>query len=51
MTKNTDKITSKDHILEAALQVFVKKGYSATRMEDIVLSSGYSKGYLSSLFK
>ena len=44
MTKNTDKITSKDHILEAALQVFVKKGYSATRMEDIVSSSGYSKG-------
>ena len=41
---NSEKITSKAQILEAALQVFVKKGYAATRMEDIVDSSGYSKG-------
>ena len=36
----------KSRIMEAALQVFVKKGYSDTRMDDIVKTSGMSKGAL-----
>mgnify|MGYP006126977515 CR=1 FL=1 len=35
---------SKKQILDAALEVFVKKGYSETRMDDIVVHSGLSKG-------
>ena len=41
---NTVKDKSKNQILEAALHVFVKKGYAETRMDDIVDSSGLSKG-------
>ena len=41
---NTVKDKSKNKILEAALHVFVKKGYAETRMDDIVESSGLSKG-------
>ena len=40
--KSTDN--SKEQILEAAMKVFVKKGYSQTRMEDIAEVSGLSKG-------
>jgi len=40
--KSTDN--SKEQILEAAMKVFVKKGYSQTRMEDIAEISGLSKG-------
>jgi len=41
-----DKIKNdkKNQILDAALQIFVKKGYSETRMDDIVQESGMSKG-------
>ena len=38
------KIHKKNQILDAALQIFVKKGYSETRMDDIVKASGMSKG-------
>tara|TARA_B110000116_G_scaffold272009_1_gene294735 strand:- start:1296 stop:1886 length:591 start_codon:yes stop_codon:yes gene_type:complete len=38
------KNNKKKQILDAALQVFVKKGYSETRMDDIVKGSGMSKG-------
>ena len=34
----------KQQILDAALKVFVNKGYSDTRMNDIVVGSGMSKG-------
>jgi len=34
----------KQQILDAALKVFVNKGYSDTRMNDIVIGSGMSKG-------
>ena len=40
--KSTDN--SKEQILEAAMKVFVKRGYSQTRMEDIAEISGLSKG-------
>ena len=40
--KSTDN--SKEQILEAAMKVFVKNGYSQTRMEDIAEISGLSKG-------
>ena len=38
------KNTKKNQILDAALQIFVRKGYSDTRMVDIVVGSGMSKG-------
>ena len=38
------KGNKKKKILDAALQIFVKKGYSDTRMDDIVKMSGMSKG-------
>ena len=38
------KNTKKNQILDAALQIFVRKGYSETRMDDIVVGSGMSKG-------
>ena len=38
------KGNKKKQILDAALQIFVKKGYSDTRMDDIVEMSGMSKG-------
>jgi len=44
MLKNNIKESTKTQILEAALHVFVKSGYSKTTMDDIVLKSGHSKG-------
>ena len=41
---NKIKNNSKNLILDSALNVFVKKGYAETRMEDIVELSGLSKG-------
>ena len=41
-----EKINRKNQILEAAFEVFVKKGYSKTTMDDIVLASKLSKGAL-----
>ena len=38
------KDLKKNKILDAALQIFVKKGYAETRMDDIVKDSGVSKG-------
>ena len=44
MKKNRVKDSTKTQILEAALHVFVKSGYSKTTMDDIVAKSGHSKG-------
>ena len=44
MAENKSINNSKSQILDAALEVFVKKGYSETRMDDIVDKSGLSKG-------
>ena len=44
MAENKSINNSKNQILDAALEVFVKKGYSETRMDDIVKKSGLSKG-------
>tara|TARA_Y100001970_G_scaffold185591_1_gene225714 strand:- start:7161 stop:7745 length:585 start_codon:yes stop_codon:yes gene_type:complete len=38
-------------ILDTALQIFVKKGYSDTRMDDIVQMSGVSKGAIYHYYK
>ena len=41
----TDKfLEKKEKILDSALQIFVTKGYSRARMDDIVEKSGMSKG-------
>ncbi|MAZ68884.1 MAG: hypothetical protein CMG49_05910 [Candidatus Marinimicrobia bacterium] len=42
--RNKTKDLKKNKILDAALQIFVKKGYADTRMDDIVKDSGVSKG-------
>ena len=44
MKNNSNKDKSVNQILDAALEVFVKKGYAQTRMDDIVDLSGLSKG-------
>ncbi len=44
MKHNSNKDKSINQILDAALEVFVKKGYAQTRMDDIVDLSGLSKG-------
>ena len=41
----------KNQILEAAFKVFVEKGYSKATMDDIVDSSGLSKGALYHYYK
>ena len=41
----------KDQILDAASEVFAEKGFSETRMDDIVEQSGLSKGTLYWYFK
>ena len=46
-----DKNKRKNQILEAAFKVFVNKGYSRTTMDDIVNSSGLSKGALYHYYK
>ena len=44
MQLDKSKDTTKNQILEAALKVFVKSGYSSTTISDIVEESGLSKG-------
>lgn len=44
MTEKKSKEIRQKEILEAALEVFVKKGYNATRMDDLVKATGLSKG-------
>ena len=44
MAINKTKEERQYQIMEAAMEVFVNKGYSNTRMDDIVKASGLSKG-------
>ncbi len=44
MAENKSKEERQSQILDAALKVFVNKGYADTRMDDIVSKSGLSKG-------
>ncbi len=44
MAENKPKEIRIREIMDAAMQVFVKKGYSQSRMSDIVQQSGVSKG-------
>ncbi len=44
MAVNKTKEERKIEIMDAALEVFVKKGYAESRMDDIVQLSGLSKG-------
>jgi len=46
MTQKRPPEERKIEILEAALEIFVNKGYADTRMDDIVESTGLSKGAL-----
>ena len=44
MSRNKLKENRKEQILKAALKLFVVNGYSDTRMDDIAIGSGLSKG-------
>jgi AcrR family transcriptional regulator len=44
MAANKSKEERQYQIMEAAMEVFVAKGYANTRMDDIVTTSGLSKG-------
>ena len=46
MTERRPSSERKIEILEAALTIFIRKGYSETRMDDIVQEIGLSKGAL-----
>ena len=49
--KKNNQLDRKSQILEAAFEVFINKGYSKTTMDDIVESSGLSKGALYHYYK
>lgn len=51
MAENKPKEVRLQQIMNAAMKVFVKKGYSQTRMTDIVQKSGLSKGAIYHHFK
>ena len=44
MAENLPKKERQSQIMEAAMKVFTKKGYSSARIDDIVEESGLSKG-------
>lgn len=44
MTRSTAESATKDRIVEAAVSVFARKGYHGAGVEDIVATSGTSKG-------
>jgi AcrR family transcriptional regulator len=44
MTQKRPREERQHEILEAALRIFVRKGYADTRMDDIVEATGLSKG-------
>ena len=44
MAENLPKEERQSQIMEAAMKVFTKKGFSSARMDDIVKESGLSKG-------
>ena len=44
MAENLPKEKRQSQIMEAAMKVFTKKGFSSARMDDIVKESGLSKG-------
>ena len=44
MAENLPKEKRQSQIMEAAMKVFTKKGFSSARMDDIVEESGLSKG-------
>ncbi len=46
MTRKLPPAERRSEILEAALRIFVSKGYADTRMDDIVVATGLSKGAL-----
>tara|TARA_B100002052_G_C15492350_1_gene423448 strand:- start:234 stop:419 length:186 start_codon:yes stop_codon:yes gene_type:complete len=46
-----DKQNRKNQILNAAFEVFVRKGYAKTTMDDIVVVSKLSKGALYHYYK
>jgi len=51
MIMGNDRENRKNQILNAAFEVFVKKGYAKTTMDDIVASSNLSKGALYHYYK
>ncbi|MGV9415765.1 TetR/AcrR family transcriptional regulator [Nocardia sp. NPDC003693] len=44
MPKFVDKAARRDHILDAAAKVFARKGFAASRIEDVAAEAGIAKG-------
>jgi AcrR family transcriptional regulator len=49
--KNHRSDETSEKLLQAAAKVFSAKGYAGTRLEDIALESGYTRGAISFLFQ
>lgn len=49
--KTTGARDTRKHLLEAAINVFSRKGFAATRLEDIAIESGHTRVAISFHFK
>lgn len=50
LTREQSRDQTRQHLLDAAVKMFVQKGLSATRIEDIVEAAGYTRGAFYSNF-
>lgn len=44
MPKRVDRAARREEILDAAVRVFARKGFAATRIEDVAVEAGIAKG-------
>ena len=51
MKQEEKSLLSKGKIIDAAMKLFLEKGYENTTMQDIVEASGMSKGAIYHYFK
>ena len=51
MKREEKSLLSKGKIIDAAMKLFLEKGYENTTMQDIVEASGMSKGAIYHYFK
>ena len=51
MKQEEKSLLSKSKIIDAAMKLFLEKGYENTTMQDIVQASGMSKGAIYHYFK
>lgn len=51
MPKIVDKVARREEILDAAVKVFARKGFAASRIEDVAVEAGIAKGSVYLYFK